>query len=49
MNPALLVPVDRAARGFHNLPITPPFELGQFGTAKWMIGELAHVFKDALD
>jgi len=49
MNPALLVPVDRAARGLNNLPVTPPFELRQLGTAKWMIGELAHMFKDALD
>jgi hypothetical protein len=49
MNPTLLVPVDGAARRLNNLPVTPTFELGQFGTAEWMIGELTHMLKDALD
>jgi hypothetical protein len=49
MNLALLVPVDGAARWLNNLPVTPPFELGQLGTAQWMLGELTHVLEDALD
>lgn len=47
--PALLVSVDGSARRLDDLPIPPPFELWQFGSAQGMSSQLTHMLNDTVD